>query len=56
MAQCYPKIKDYCREKHGLEFQVNRSTAICKILHIKMQWNRALDLHILKILIQDTYI
>lgn len=22
MAQCYPKIKDYCREKHGLEFQV----------------------------------
>lgn len=23
MAQCYPKLKDYCREKHGLEFQVN---------------------------------
>lgn len=22
MAKCYPKIKDYCREKHGLEFQV----------------------------------
>ncbi|XP_043470617.1 NACHT and WD repeat domain-containing protein 2 [Leptopilina heterotoma] len=22
MAQCYPKLKDYCREKHGLEFQV----------------------------------
>ncbi|ENN71567.1 hypothetical protein D910_10358, partial [Dendroctonus ponderosae] len=21
MAKCYPKIKDYCREKHGLEFQ-----------------------------------
>ncbi|XP_075987082.1 NACHT and WD repeat domain-containing protein 2 [Anticarsia gemmatalis] len=22
MAKCYPRIKDYCREKHGLEFQV----------------------------------
>lgn len=22
MSTCYPKIKDYCREKHGLEFQV----------------------------------
>ncbi|KAJ0171169.1 hypothetical protein K1T71_013368 [Dendrolimus kikuchii] len=22
MSKCYPKIKDYCREKHGLEFQV----------------------------------
>lgn len=28
MAKCYPKIKDYCREKHGLEFQVR----ICIIL------------------------
>lgn len=26
MAQCYPKIKDYCREKHGLEFQVKFDT------------------------------
>jgi len=24
MADVYPKIKDYCREKHGLEFQVGR--------------------------------
>ena len=23
MAEVYPKIKEYCREKHGLEFQVN---------------------------------
>lgn len=23
MAKCYPRIKDYCREKHGLEFQVS---------------------------------
>lgn len=22
MSKCYPRIKDYCREKHGLEFQV----------------------------------
>ena len=25
MAQVYPKLKDYCREKHGLEFQVFNS-------------------------------
>lgn len=25
MAKCYPRIKDYCREKHGLEFQVGKS-------------------------------
>lgn len=25
MAQCYPKLKDFCREKHGLEFQVKMS-------------------------------
>lgn len=23
MSKCYPRIKDYCREKHGLEFQVS---------------------------------
>lgn len=26
MATVYPKLKDYCREKHGLEFQVTLST------------------------------
>lgn len=26
MSKCYPKIKEYCREKHGLEFQVNSHT------------------------------
>jgi hypothetical protein len=25
MAKCYPRLKDYCREKHGLEFQVSSS-------------------------------
>ncbi len=25
MAKCYPRIKDYCREKHGLEFQVKNA-------------------------------
>ena len=25
MEYVYPKIKEYCREKHGLEFQVNLS-------------------------------
>ena len=28
MEWVYPKIKEYCREKHGLEFQVP-TTAIC---------------------------
>ena len=26
MEWVYPKIKEYCREKHGLEFQVNTVT------------------------------
>lgn len=25
MAEVYPKIKEYCREKHGLEFQVKKT-------------------------------
>lgn len=28
MAKCYPRIKDYCREKHGLEFQVKMGSII----------------------------
>lgn len=28
MAKCYPRIKDYCREKHGLEFQVKHKNNI----------------------------
>ena len=28
MEYVYPKIKDYCREKHGLEFQVRLSKII----------------------------
>jgi hypothetical protein len=30
MAQCYPKLKDYCREKHGLEFQVSQCYQHCR--------------------------
>lgn len=30
MAKCYPRIKDYCREKHGLEFQVTELVIIRK--------------------------
>ena len=26
MEWVYPKIKEYCREKHGLEFQVKIAT------------------------------
>lgn len=36
MSKCYPRIKDYCREKHGLEFQVRWSYifgAICWVRH-----------------------
>ena len=28
MEYVYPKIKEYCREKHGLEFQVSVSVII----------------------------
>lgn len=31
MAKCYPRIKDYCREKHGLEFQVYQITIKIKL-------------------------
>lgn len=34
MAKCYPRIKDYCREKHGLEFQV------CLIIFITVNLER----------------
>lgn len=34
MAQCYPKLKDYCREKHGLEFQVGLPSRKTIIWHI----------------------
>jgi len=30
MSQCYPKLKDYCREKHGLEFQVRQPHTCCQ--------------------------
>lgn len=35
MAKCYPKIKDYCREKHGLEFQVNIFLVLKKPLYFR---------------------
>lgn len=34
MAQCYPKLKDFCREKHGLEFQVR-----CFLTYLYVQSN-----------------
>ena len=30
MGNVYPKIKEFCREKHGLEFQVTKHTYIDK--------------------------
>ena len=32
MEWVYPKIKEYCKEKHGLEFQVNAAKIQCMIL------------------------
>src|SRR5437870_5054921 len=32
MSEVYPKIKEYCREKHGLEFQVGRIIFFNKIV------------------------
>ena len=33
MEYVYPKIKEYCREKHGLEFQVS-----CIIIFFNMEY------------------
>jgi hypothetical protein len=41
MEYVYPKIKEYCREKHGLEFQVILKLNMCVILytyHIYQTW------------------
>lgn len=37
MAKCYPRIKDYCREKHGLEFQVNTNNILPISMFSKLQ-------------------
>ena len=36
MEFVYPKIKEYCREKHGLEFQVMISSFLIYVLSIHM--------------------
>lgn len=41
MAKCYPKIKDYCREKHGLEFQVTKEPK--KNFHVFPKFNFLYD-------------
>ena len=39
MEYVYPKIKEYCREKHGLEYQVIVRTKIKKSLSpYKHRW------------------
>lgn len=37
MSKCYPRIKDYCREKHGLEFQVSQSFVLDRNLREKFR-------------------
>ena len=34
MEYVYPKIKEYCREKHGLEFQVKSNYESTHILYV----------------------
>lgn len=45
MAKCYPRIKDYCREKHGLEFQVRGTIhkLSIKIKNEKFHKNKLFD-------------
>ena len=41
MEWVYPKIKEYCKERHGLEFQVRRKTAVTdgsNIQVVDMRW------------------
>lgn len=46
MAQCYPKLKDYCREKHGLEFQVENFffCIILKVQELKGKFLKVVDM------------
>jgi len=54
MAQCYPKLKDYCREKHGLEFQVGFHLIKKKIVwHIEIS---QIDIYIYIYIVIDIYI
>ena len=34
MEWVYPKIKEYCKERHGLEFQVNNNKPLITLLII----------------------
>ena len=34
MEYVYPKIKEYCREKHGLEFQVKSGYKLTHIFYV----------------------
>lgn len=43
MAKCYPRIKDYCREKHGLEFQVGFIRTQIFIFQILIHLNQSVD-------------
>lgn len=46
MSKCYPRIKDYCREKHGLEFQVRKLAFIDRSAedkYLRMSLNFALS-------------
>jgi hypothetical protein len=33
MEEIYPKIKEYCKERHGLEFQGIFNYSSCNIIH-----------------------
>ena len=41
MEYVYPKIKEYCREKHGLEFQVfcHFTNFICRLSKYKKKYS-----------------
>ena len=36
MEYVYPRIKEYCREKHGLEFQVNYNNIVAFLIKYKV--------------------
>ena len=45
MQFVYPKLKTYCREKHGIEFQVSISidnAMTCYVLILDINWRRCL--------------
>ncbi len=48
MENVYPKIKEYCRERHGLEFQVSITLHVPLPLRQNIRARHSVQLHVHK--------